>query len=520
MKRLLLLLFLSAIPAFGQGIRVDQYGFVDQSGIVHVIPNAPVTVCTNVATGIPCSPTISIYSDIALTIPIAQPGFTADVHGNIGFYFNPTALVNGAIRYSISPTSLAPSGGLFTLTPGGGNAPTATALAGTPTLCSVGNAPVGILPNGNATGCAPITGGGSGCTISGPDMSVVTVHPFGTCFSSADFTWDDTTPTVGGIAGDNLFAGQSNTYTFTGTGTAFRRLADSRILGNGNQISGLSNNPNLTRISIVGPVNQVSVDGTSTSGSQFTSVATATLAGNGNSIIATLQGHIGPVGTYGSANSIQATAPCTITNAFSYGVANVTSCGSTGTTMTNVVAVGRNNTLGSTGGSAFSDINIFGQNDNLTNCSTCYLFGDSMAPGGVGPGYIGIGLSATPEIAITPGNVVVNGSIALKTIATASDCEVNSVSPAACLAACAGSFVVPTTTTTYTVNTTCPTTNSSKFFLFPRTDATGLPLAPTCVTPAITSSWNRSAHANNVSFTVAIPSTVGQTCWDFLIVSN
>src|SRR5262249_43811347 len=39
-----------------------------------------------------------------------------------------------------------------------GNAATATALASTPTLCSTGQAPTGILANGNATGCAPPTG--------------------------------------------------------------------------------------------------------------------------------------------------------------------------------------------------------------------------------------------------------------------------------------------------------------------------------------------------------------------------
>jgi hypothetical protein len=43
-----------------------------------------------------------------------------------------------------------------------GNAATATALAATPTLCSTGSAPTGILANGNATGCAAIGGGGGG----------------------------------------------------------------------------------------------------------------------------------------------------------------------------------------------------------------------------------------------------------------------------------------------------------------------------------------------------------------------
>ncbi|WP_348269759.1 right-handed parallel beta-helix repeat-containing protein [Edaphobacter paludis] len=38
-------------------------------------------------------------------------------------------------------------------------ASTAAALAATPTLCTTGNAPTGVLANGNATGCAPISGG-------------------------------------------------------------------------------------------------------------------------------------------------------------------------------------------------------------------------------------------------------------------------------------------------------------------------------------------------------------------------
>jgi len=103
---------------------------------------------------------------------------------------------------------------------------------------------------------------------------------------------------------------------------------------------------------------------------------------------------------------------------------------------------------------------------------------------------------------------------------TATDCAANSVSPAACGSACAGAFVIPTTTTTYTVNTTCPTTNTSHYFLFPRTDNSGLPSAPTCAVPSIASEPVRSTHVNNVSFTVAIASTTGATCWDYLITSN
>jgi hypothetical protein len=48
-----------------------------------------------------------------------------------------------------------------------GNAATASALASTPTLCSPGQAPTGVLANGNATGCASIGGGGTVSSVFG-----------------------------------------------------------------------------------------------------------------------------------------------------------------------------------------------------------------------------------------------------------------------------------------------------------------------------------------------------------------
>jgi hypothetical protein len=113
MKRLPFLLLLCALPAFGQGTRVDVQAHFSNGGIVNVIPNAPVTVCTAAATGIPCSPTTTVYSDIALTAPITQP-FTSDAQGNIGFYV-PTG---GTYKYTINPNADVPSGaGPFTITP-------------------------------------------------------------------------------------------------------------------------------------------------------------------------------------------------------------------------------------------------------------------------------------------------------------------------------------------------------------------------------------------------------------------
>lgn len=101
---------------------------------------------------------------------------------------------------------------------------------------------------------------------------------------------------------------------------------------------------------------------------------------------------------------------------------------------------------------------------------------------------------------------------------TATNCAVNSVSPAGCGSTASGAFVVPTTTTTYTVNTTAVTTHS-RIFLFPLSFASDLPSSPTCVTPLFTTAPTISGVSAGTSFTFALTSTTGQTCWQYWIVN-
>jgi len=108
------------------------------------------------------------------------------------------------------------------------------------------------------------------------------------------------------------------------------------------------------------------------------------------------------------------------------------------------------------------------------------------------------------------------GTVTAATYATNTNCTVNSASPAACGAAAAGAVVVPTTTSTYTVNTSAVTA-ASRIFLMPMSFAGNLPSAPTCVAPAVTSAPTISAISAGVSFTFALPSTTGQTCWQYSI---
>ncbi len=105
----------------------------------------------------------------------------------------------------------------------------------------------------------------------------------------------------------------------------------------------------------------------------------------------------------------------------------------------------------------------------------------------------------------------------LSSLSTANNCAVNSVSPAACGSAASGAFVVPTTTTTYTVNTTAVTA-ASRIFLMPTTDASNLPSAPTCVAP-VAGAVVQSARVAATSFTFTLPSTTGTTCFNYWIVN-
>jgi hypothetical protein len=108
------------------------------------------------------------------------------------------------------------------------------------------------------------------------------------------------------------------------------------------------------------------------------------------------------------------------------------------------------------------------------------------------------------------------GSVGAFTYSTNTNCAVNSASPAACGSAAAGAVVIPTTTATYTVNTTAVTSHS-RIGLTWLTFASDLPSTPTCVAPLTTTMPTISAVSPGVSFTIALTSTTGQTCPQYTI---
>jgi hypothetical protein len=120
----------------------------------------------------------------------------------------------------------------------------------------------------------------------------------------------------------------------------------------------------------------------------------------------------------------------------------------------------------------------------------------------------------------TTGNLVAQGGQAIQPALYQSltNCAVNSVSPAACGSAPSGAVVIPTTTTTYTINTTAVTAHS-RIQLTWLSFASDLPGGPTCVAPVSTTEPTVSAVSAGVSFTITLGSTTGQTCPMFQIVN-
>lgn len=114
------------------------------------------------------------------------------------------------------------------------------------------------------------------------------------------------------------------------------------------------------------------------------------------------------------------------------------------------------------------------------------------------------------------GNMNTSGSIKGSAFLTATNCAVNSASPAACGSAATGAFVVPTSTTTYTV-TTSAVTAKSRIMLQPITFAADLPTSPTCVAPLLTVPVTVSAISAATNFTITLASTTGQTCFYYTI---
>lgn len=102
MKRIIYALLMMTIPAFGQGVRYDSNVTTVAGNVpagakapIYTLPNAIVTICTFPGSGSPCTNTVPIYNDQALTSAMANP-LTADAQGRFGFWIAP-----GVYSYSV-----------------------------------------------------------------------------------------------------------------------------------------------------------------------------------------------------------------------------------------------------------------------------------------------------------------------------------------------------------------------------------------------------------------------------------
>jgi hypothetical protein len=130
----------------------------------------------------------------------------------------------------------------------------------------------------------------------------------------------------------------------------------------------------------------------------------------------------------------------------------------------------------------------------------------------------GNGTQGDKTCTLKAANGTFTGAVSGASYNTATNCAVNSVSPAACGSAASGAVVIPTTTTTYTVNTTAVTTHS-RIMLQWLSFASDLPGSPTCVPPVATTEPTISAVSTGTSFTISLGSTTGQTCPMFEITN-
>lgn len=95
-KQLLLTCVLMTGMAFGQGVRYDSNVTTTASNVpagasaaIMTVPNAIVTVCAYPASGSPCTNTVSLFSDMALTQPLPSNPLTTDAKGRFGFWVAP-----------------------------------------------------------------------------------------------------------------------------------------------------------------------------------------------------------------------------------------------------------------------------------------------------------------------------------------------------------------------------------------------------------------------------------------------
>jgi hypothetical protein len=330
----------------------------------------------------------------------------------------------------------------------------------------------------------------------------------GTSANTAD--WNTA---VGDSAGCSITSGRYNTFLGAEAGGIFGNCLSHHITGTGNIAIGRQS---------------LYPQGADVSGANNVIMATTAAT---NPVVTTGSNNVG-IGTGlkliggGSSNIIMGNAPDLHANGTEVdqiviGSSANTLAGDHGDVAIGKLAVAGNSLAIAIGNQAAANNNrsIAIGNQSSASSDTDVAIGTAAIASGVNSIELGAGTCSIASSLCLYGTRIATagGAIVGTTMNTATNCAVNSVSPAACGSAAAGAVVVPTTTTTYTVNTTAVTA-ASRIQLQPRTYAGDLPSTPTCVAPA--SGWAPiTAVVAGTSFTFSLPSTSGQTCWNYEITN-
>ena len=182
-KLLVLLVFALIAPScFAQGFAIVGQAQTNEGGFSAPIGGATITICLSTATGAPCTPAASIYSNLALSTAKANP-FFADGNGNF------IAYVVASAAYTVCQSSVTTQTFCYPVTPGGSLG------------CTVGGSPTNLQYNlsgacggaafnylsGTITGPCPVVNNVIASTycLQATDASNLTVASYGS--EDADF---------------------------------------------------------------------------------------------------------------------------------------------------------------------------------------------------------------------------------------------------------------------------------------------------------------------------------------------
>lgn len=283
MFKQLLLMTCALIPGvmYAQGVRYDSSVTTYNTNVpagaqanVMTVPNAVVTVCAFPASGTPCTNTIPIYQDQALTTQISNP-LTTDAVGRYGFWIAP------GIYAQTYQTASGKNVGTFPLSLDSPPGPQGPGGIG----CGVGNCLVGVptatqpvaQPTGTTFAVNSLNSVLSADQFAGADIGVKVTAAFASCaapnssckvtlppgqnfsFSNTIYIPGDNAMTVEGItipAADHSIMQldcQGSTLTWTGAGDAVWALLENTAdptgsISNCKFVNGPSNTASLAAV--------------------------------------------------------------------------------------------------------------------------------------------------------------------------------------------------------------------------------------------------------------------------------